>query len=60
MDSVVIGKMGSALIFIAPACFLLYCFLHEKPKTPILEVLKWVTVVFSIVSIFLGFKLLLG
>lgn len=58
MDSLMVTKIGSALIFVAPGSFLLYCFLHDDPKTHGLKILKWIAVGFSIVSIILGFKLL--
>jgi hypothetical protein len=60
MDSVAIGKMGGALLFLAPASFLLYCFLHEEPKTSLLKKIKWGAIGLSIFSIILGFLILLG
>lgn len=58
MDSVLVGKMGGALLLIAPATFLFYCFLHENPKTTLLSIIKWSVVIISFVSIILGFSIL--
>lgn len=59
MDQVTIVKISSVLIFFAPASFLLYCFLHENPTTDFMKLLKLVTIIFSIISILLGFNLLM-
>ncbi len=60
MDSVLVGKMGGALLFLAPASFLLYFFLHEKPKSQLLAVVKWAAIALSVFSIILGFLILKG